>query len=126
MEKIILTGKETKQDLMNLLDKNEVKYSKLDIKDKLLERISDYNSSIDVIGRVSDKIQPQSLIKETIKLTKDFDIEKEAQVISITGNQYCNIKGHNKRTKFFIDKKYKQELYPIEEWDLIFKKERLI
>jgi hypothetical protein len=110
MEKIELTDKETKLELQSILESIEIKYSKLDTKEKLLERIREYNTL--------DEIKSQSLIRDKI--------EKEAESIDITGNQYCNIRGYHKRVKYFIEKKYKRELFSIATWDLIFKKEGLV
>lgn len=110
MGKIILTGNETKPQLQKLME-DKVQYSKVDSKQKLLERIDKYNNTI----------QEEVVIKKQEPI-----VEEEIVGSVITGSQYCNIKGQNKRVKFFINKKYKDERYPQGEWDEIFKKEGLV
>lgn len=107
---IKLTGKETKSDLQKLME-GKIQYSKLDTKGKLLERIDRYNNTV----------KEEVVVKKEDPIIEDIPV---GQVI--TGEQYCNIKGHNKRVKFFINKKYKDEKYSQVEWDEIFRKEGLI
>lgn len=116
---IILTGKETKPELQSFLKENGIKFSQLDTKEKLIQLISDLNNQDEdemliVLSKApgTNEILSQSEKNEFLK--------------QITGSQYCNIKGYNNRTKFFIEKKYNDEYFLIEEWDEIFKKERLV
>jgi hypothetical protein len=114
---ITLTGKETKLELQTILDDNKIQYSKLDNKDTLIEKIQVLNKVKEVSGE--DK-------KENETWERVFkDEEIESKIEEITGSQYCNIKGHNKRTKFHIEKKFKQEKYSSEEWKRIFEQEKL-
>lgn len=108
MEKIIITGNETKQDLQKLME-GKIQYSKVDSKQKLLDRIDKYNNTI------KQEVVVKKVIQEEVPVGN-----------IITGNQYCNIKGYNMRVKFFINKKYKDERYTQPEWEEIFKKEGLI
>jgi hypothetical protein len=116
MEKIIITGNETKQSLQNLME-GKIQYSKVDSKQKLLERIDKYNNSFKAVIKVDNK---------SVGYVKSISIPVIQTENYITGNQYCNIKGYNKRIKFFINKKYKDEKYTQVEWQEIFKKEGLI
>lgn len=148
MEKIILKGKETNQQLRDLLEDRKAQYSRLDNKSKLLERVNDYNNSIDVVKKISKKkdVEKTEEIKgESIQVVEE-DVEVMIPEISenfiggvplltkeeingyklYTGSQYCNIKGVNKRTRFFIKKKYKDITYTSSEWDEIFIKEKLV
>lgn len=127
MKKIILKGNETNQKLRDLLEENKVEYSKLDNKSKLIERINDYNSSLDVVNKVikkDEKIPADEIVDELVMRTSVLSNYHGQDLI--TGSQYCNIKGVNKRVSFFINKKYKDEKYTNNEWDEIFVKEKLV
>lgn len=111
---IQLTGKETRADLQSILKENEIKFSQLDTKEKLLQLVAEFNKGIDDI-----KDKPEDFIKTVTEPT--LTLQKE-----ITGDQYCNIKGYNNRTRFYLSKKYGQETFTSEDWDQIFQKEKLI
>jgi hypothetical protein len=109
---IQLTNKETRLDLQSILKENGIKFSQLDTKEKLIQLIGDFNKG--------DKSIYDQTYPTMIKVAMDGS-NKE-----ITGDQYCNIKGYNSRTRFFINKKYGQETFLNEDWDQIFQKEKLI
>lgn len=111
---IQLTGKETRADLQSILKENEIKFSQLDTKDKLLQLIDEFNKEI-----IDIKDKTEEVIETKIQSVLTFQKE-------ITGDQYCNIKGYNNRTRFYLSKKYGQETFTSEDWDQIFQKEKLI
>jgi hypothetical protein len=111
-----LTGKETKLELQTILDDNKIQYSKLDNKDTLIEKIQVFNK----IKEFSEE--------DANVIAKVFNLKSEeivSNVEEITGSQYCNINGCNRRTKFHIEKKFKQERFSNEEWKRIFEQEKL-
>lgn len=121
---ITLTGKESKLELQQICDVNEIKYSKLDSKDILVEKINLFNQLLSTVGE--SKLIPIVITDEPKNIIEKLENEIMKTFQLITGSQYCNIKGHNKRTNFFIEKKYKDEKYSIVEWEQIFKSEGLI
>lgn len=95
MEKIILTGKETRTELKDKLKEKSIPFNSADKETVLISKVMNYNNSISL------------------------------EVIKLNGDQYCNhIKAH-KGVRFFLNKKYKGVLLTIEEWEKVFLKERL-
>lgn len=128
MKKIILTGRETNEQLRVLLDNVNVKYSRLDNKTKLIEHVNDYNSSIDVVKKVVPSQQNAIFTENPKSIVKEISLKVKEEIIEpkIDADQYCNMIITNDRTRFFLNKKYKGQIHSISEWESIFRSERLI
>lgn len=113
MEKVILKGNESKKELQGLMDKNSIKYSKVDSKIKLLDRIYEYNSSlgIDIVLKNQEKVVPI----ETEDLQRKYNVD-----------EICSLCKLNNRKKFFLNLKYKDISQTKIEWGQIFKREKLV
>ena len=113
MNKIILTGKETKQQLQDIMVKRGIKYSKIDTKIKLWDHIDQYNDNL--IGKNTSVIEIEEEIEEEIQDNKKYDVNEIGSIFKL-----------NNRRRFFIEKKYGDLFLSKNKWEKIFRSEKLV
>jgi len=123
MEKIVYSQESVKKVLIEEC-KDKVFLTGGETRKEIIVLIEDYNSKIESLEKEVESYVPKSGdgIILSSPIIKEKTIFSEAEM---TAQQYLNSKSASSRTKFFISKKYGLGSRPKDEWENIFREEKL-
>jgi len=115
MEKIVYKPEETKASLIEKC-KDKVFLTGKEKKSEIISLVDDYNEKIDLLTEETTKV-----VTSSVEQVVENKLVSSSSVM--TTNEYLNFKKASSRVRFFITKKYGLSKRFVDEWEEIFKKE---